>query len=137
MSSNRSNRFSPFGNDPSPESLERVEALIRAAGNYVVPSDDLRPSVLEAAKSMERERVHDRRLLQIAAVMFAVSVFGFVMTERLIDWHSRVASRLTVDVEKLEADRARVSHGSMAWSLFETVSQLREIQAERLGHSKD
>ena len=37
--------------------LVPVELLIRAAGSYVVPSDNLRPRTLEAARELAADRV--------------------------------------------------------------------------------
>lgn len=137
MSNHRSGGFSPFESNPSPEAISNLESLIRSAGNYVVPSDDLRPSIIEAAKIMERDRIRDKKVLRIAAIMFAVSMVGFMMTDRLIAWHARVASRMVIDAERREIERSRQYRGFMAWNMFETVREIRNEQAVRLGQSNE
>ena len=49
--------------------LEEIESLIRSAGQYVRASDDLRPRVLENARSQCSERRMQRRFWQTAAVV--------------------------------------------------------------------
>jgi len=53
------------------DSMAELEALLRSAGGYVKPSEDLRPRVLETAKAMRGDRRVCRRLrtLLLAAVL--------------------------------------------------------------------
>lgn len=48
--------------DESTQLPTEIEALIRAAGNYVRPSDDLRPRVLESARAEVNARQINGRL---------------------------------------------------------------------------
>ena len=43
-----------------------VEALVRAAGQYVRPSEELRPRLLETARAESRERQAQWRFWQLA-----------------------------------------------------------------------
>lgn len=54
----------------SDEPLDEIESLILAAGNFVRPSDDLRPQVLEVARTERQERRMQRNLARMAAVVF-------------------------------------------------------------------
>ena len=54
--------------------LHEIESLIRDAGNYVQPSDDLRPRVMEAVRSQRVERVAQRRIWQSALWFCVLSV---------------------------------------------------------------
>ncbi len=58
----------------SGQPLEEIEALVRLAGDYVQPSDDLRPSVLEAARVATNEKRAQRRIARLAAVFLLVTV---------------------------------------------------------------
>ena len=54
----------------SDEPLDEIESLILAAGDFVRPSDDLRPQVLEVARTERQERRMQRNLARMAAVVF-------------------------------------------------------------------
>lgn len=58
----------------SGQPLDEIEALVRLAGDYVQPSDDLRPSVLEAARAATKEQRARRRIARLAAVFFLAVV---------------------------------------------------------------
>ena len=56
-------------NGVSPEFLSLLEATVLAAGKYVVPSDDLRPHTLEAAKELDSDRKGSQHFVAMASVL--------------------------------------------------------------------
>ena len=73
---NPNNSDDSGGLDVSPEFLRLLEATVLAAGKYVVPSEDLRPHTLEAAKAMDSERKGSNRFLVVSAVIAFCFVFA-------------------------------------------------------------
>jgi hypothetical protein len=109
-----------------------VELLISAARNYVRPTDDLRPRVLEVARVQQRERRLQRRLAQMAAVVL-------LMITVLTVYHQPESSDRagvflpTVEAMSAEAqlEAARFAdHGS--WETVESFTDLRRRQAQLL-----
>lgn len=114
-----------------PRSAE-VEALVAAAGNYVWPSDDLRPRVLEAA----RERAGQRQTLyRLAAMTVAAALCvmtGVSVSQHL---HANAESAAMPRGERLEqlVDAHAASSGeSPAGALADIVQQWRSEWASRL-----
>ena len=105
-----------------------VEALVQAAGEYVYASDDLRPRVLETAKTVRDERRRQRwvRHATIAAaiVSMAVSVGSSTRGSRL--------EIVGVDAVYQQAALNASRSGELGWGLVQTFSDLREQQSEKL-----
>ena len=59
------------------EEPDDVEALIRGAGQYVRPSEDLRPRVLESARAQSHARLTERRIWQAS---LAIALLGAIVT---------------------------------------------------------
>lgn len=110
------------------EPLDDVEALIRLAGDYVQPSDDLRPRVLEAARAVRRDQQAQRHILQLAAVLL-------VMAGCLAGLGNRMASRSaeTTWLSGVTAGAVRDgSRGDAGWETVESFTQVRRQQARLL-----
>ena len=58
------------------DSVQEIEALIRAAGDYVQPSEELRPRVMEAVRSQRVERTVQWRICQAAVLFLALNFLG-------------------------------------------------------------
>jgi hypothetical protein len=56
------------------EDLRSFEARVAAARDYVVPTDDLRPRVLEAASAVSNSKLQERR---IGYAIIAVAIISF------------------------------------------------------------
>jgi hypothetical protein len=117
------------------EALAAIQQAIRAAGDYVVPSEDLRPKTLEAARQLCEDRQGGIRFGRFAALLLLCMVVSVPIAERLTAWYDRVASpsssQLQQQALQISSDRDIGPH----WGLFEAFSQLRRSQAARLGHS--
>jgi hypothetical protein len=125
----------PYRHDDLSPSTDQIESMIRSAGHYVRPSEDLRPRTLDAA----RQYCNDRRAEQ--------KLGGFVIAVLLLLTLSSPASQY-VDVLRAQASAptateiqnraleygARHEIGTN-WGLTEAFTQLRRVQATRLGQS--
>ena len=103
-----------------------VEALVRAAGGYVRPSEELRPRVLEAAGVEASER---RALQRIWHVALAIAILG-VLTVIGARWHA--ASPFAPSVLQAQAEVQQAGGNSAGWTLVESFTDLRRRQAALL-----
>jgi len=123
------------GCDDRPHTDDRfaeTEALIRSAGRYVWPSDDLRPRVLEAA----RERVGQRHTRYRLAVMMVAAALG-VMTGVSVSNHLQASADSAAmprgeRLDELVEAHAAASGQTHDWALADIVDQWRKELAERL-----
>lgn len=104
-----------------------VEALVRAACNYVRPSDDLRPRVLETARAESHQRWAQRRIWQVALVIALLGVCSTSVRSRM-----EVAappSRMALEAGAM-ARRAEI--GNDGWNVVESFTDLRRRHAAML-----
>jgi hypothetical protein len=120
---------------PWDESMNEVEAAIRAAGQYVQPSRDLRPRVIEAARTNRTERKAQRHLKHLAVFVVVLAVFA-VSGRNALDRNQPHSSGMTAgaDAERIYA-RAElgIAHGGdLGWALVEAFTELKHEQSEVL-----
>ncbi|HEY2415529.1 MAG TPA: hypothetical protein VGI40_25025 [Pirellulaceae bacterium] len=109
-----------------------VELLISAARDYVRPSDDLRPRVLETARTERRERRLQRQLAQMAAVVLLM-ITGLTVYHQPESSDRAGAFLPTVEAMSAESqvEAARFAdHAS--WETVESFTDLRRRQAQLL-----
>lgn len=109
-------------NDP----VQEVEALIRAAGDYVQPTDDLRPRVLEVVRSFRIERLIQRRIWQAAILFIALNLLGTSTLQQveLADITPRSIAR-----DRDAAAEGSVYHDGESWDEhWDTVESFRELR---------
>ena len=115
----------------SPEILESLEATIFAARGYVVPSDNLRPHTLEAARDFDSDR---RGTYQFARFVLAIAVCGCIslpVVDQLASWREKMASPTSLQMLEI----AQKKNVGIDWGLFEAFSELRQNQATRFGQA--
>ena len=115
------------------DDLFDVEAQIRAARNYVVPSNNLRPKVLEAARELNEDRQSTRRLRRLCIALLLLGCLSVRMVDHLIVWHERRQLPTAIELEQRALDMEVAGNVSPHWGLLEAFSQLRRVQAARLG----
>ena len=116
-------------NLPVEQPLNDIEALVRLAGDYVQPSEDLRPRVLEAARVVTRDRQTRRRMIRLAAVL----LFAVVSLAAIGKPRSSEASRFSADL--WSADGPAPAGGVRAgagWEMVDSFTELRREQARLL-----
>jgi ferric-dicitrate binding protein FerR (iron transport regulator) len=110
---------------------EDAETLVRAAGGYVRPSDELRPRVLEAARVESRERQAQRRIWQAAlAITLLIGILAAA--------GSRFDLPAPFSASMLQAQaNVRAAEGDGAgWSMVDSFTDLRRRQAALLNLSQ-
>jgi hypothetical protein len=115
--------------------MNEVETAIRAAGQYVQPSRDLRPRVLEAARTDRTERKAQRHIKHLAVLVLVLAVFA-VSGRNSLDPNRPHSSDMTAsaDAQRIYA-RAElgIAHGGdLGWALVEAFTELKREQSEVL-----
>lgn len=110
-----------------------IEHTIRAAGNFIRPSDDLRPRIIEAAK----ERCGQQRAMRRVAVSIAASIVIAISVGPLIGTMV-TRSKLNATPSSIEMQQQAIHHSAETgvgpnWGLTEAFKQLRKTQAKKLG----
>ena len=113
---------------PFSETDDELEALLRSAKDYVHPSDDLRPRVLEAARSQRRQRQLLGYLQHAAVVLVILGALASAMYG-------------TADFVKVaSASRERMLTSAAQdwnWGLVDSLTELRRRQAVLLGSASE
>ncbi|MDX1930066.1 MAG: hypothetical protein SFV81_26300 [Pirellulaceae bacterium] len=112
--------------------LVPVELLIRAAGNYVVPSDNLRPRTLEAARESVADRAGFFRLARLFLVLLFCSAVSIPALDRLAAWHDKSVSPSGAEIQNQANEFATEKGVGPHWGLYEAFKRLRNHQAENL-----
>jgi hypothetical protein len=110
---------------------DEIEALIRSAGDYVRPSEDLRPRVLETARQERRERAVQRRFWQLAAVVLLCGLLTSSGGPRADTESGPQPAALEVSEMFLRAE-ATPRSADPSWEMVESFYLLRLRQAELL-----
>ena len=111
------------------DSVSDIEALIRAAGDYVQPSDDLRPRVMEAARFWRMERRTQWRLGQ-AAVLFILLNLLATSTLQRVELADGKPPAIARDAE--DASGGPAYRESEHWDTVDAFRELRRRQASLL-----
>jgi len=106
-----------------------LEEIIRAAGDYIEVSDDLRPRILEDARSGLEET---STRFWIAGLAIAVIVFAIFANHFRGQMSSPLNSAMTPTSAQLYAEAQRKtseSNADASWTLVDSFSELRQRQA--------
>ncbi len=110
---------------------DEVEALVRAAGGYVRPSEDLRPRLLETARAESRERQAQWRIWQLA---LAIALLGAVAT--IFGTRSDAAASFSQGALQVQAEVRPAEAGAAGWRIVDSFTDLRRRQAALLRPGK-
>lgn len=129
--------MSPFDNKQDRrerESFAPIEALVRSAGNYVRPSEDLRPRTLEAARRMRGIRRWNKQISALAAAVVMLAVCNipgrFVPTD-VASKTSEATVMREFELRQQSAKSAGLTFNP-SWAWFEAFWELRNQQAKRI-----
>ena len=116
------------------KSFAPVEALVRAAGNYVRPGDDLRPRVLEAARHAHTKRQWNKRLTAAAAAVLLLAAGNVPGRFAATDVEGLTSETVVMREFELrqQASKNMGLSFSPAWAWFEAFLELRNEQASRI-----
>jgi len=134
------NRFSDRDHDfewdrLSNESVLAIEAQIRAARKYVIPSDNLRPKVIEAAKEYSSDAKGDFRLGMIVFASAILLILSMPIANRLQAWHQDFLVLNSTEVQKRALEICSEKGVGSEWAIVEAFNERRNEQAAKLGVS--
>ena len=109
-----------------------VEMLVRAAGAYVRPSEELRPRVLEAARAESIQRSVRRRILQATlALGLLLGVASGMGGGELAAFSAGTLRR--AEAKSADSGAYSSAEGSVVgWGMVESFTELRRRQADLL-----
>ena len=108
-----------------------VEEMIRAAGNFLDVTDDLRPQTVEQARH-ESRKTSTRFWIPIVAVIAVFLVISVGMLRGRLSSTPLLMAGVIADGDQLYAtalQRAAQAHVDPSWSLVDAFRELRERQA--------
>jgi hypothetical protein len=115
------------------ESMSEVERMVRGAGGYVQVSRDLRPRVLETARTECGERRARRSIRHLAIVVVLLMVFA-TPSGRGLEGARYSGLLAAVDSQQIfsQAESKVGRGGDVSWAMVEAFTDLRRQQASVL-----
>lgn len=107
-----------------------VEEMVRAAGDYLEVTDDLRPQTLEQARN-ESRKTSTRFSIAVAVIVVFLAMSAGMFRGRLSSTPSFLAG-VSADGDHLYAaalQKAAQANVDPSWSLVDAFSELRQRQA--------
>lgn len=116
--------FNPNGQ----QDHDTLEQWIREAGNYVAPSRDLRPRVIELAKQSFLDRKQTRRASLMAMAVCAI----WFSLQPLSNWTNQMRARFNgptiQDFHARALEFASQPHESPEWGLAQAIIASRQFK---------
>ena len=120
-----------FEHDAANAEFCDIEEMVRAAGDYLDVSDDLRPQTLERARSRSRQMT-TRSWIAIVAVVVVFLTFSAGMFRGRPSSTPPLVAGVTADSDQLYAaalQKAAQTNVDPSWSLVDAFCALRQRQA--------
>ena len=117
------------------EPLGEIETMIRAAGEFVQPTEDLRPRTLEAARRYCDDRRAEQKLggFVIAALLLVAFSTPTIQYAHLL--RDQATSPSASEIQDRAIEFSSQPEIGQHWGLAEAFTQMRRGQANRLGQS--
>jgi len=126
------------------ESSLSLESIVRAAGDYIQPTDDLRPRTLEAAREASNQRRWNYCIGTMAMATILIAICGLLGPAT-----SSRAGQITGPAQAIRAfdlhQEASVKQASLplahagfdsSWAMYEAFFELRKQQADLFDAAK-
>jgi|GEM_PF-1339488 len=120
-----------YGPHKGESACSPLESLVRAAGGYVQPTEDLRPRALEAAHAACRKHQASRRLGGLALMVLLAAVTG--LPNFLLSIYPGLATAGSAELHHRAAQRVAEKDVETHWALYEAFYDLRREHAALLG----
>lgn len=120
------------------EPFAPIESLLRAAENFVQPSDDLRPKTLESAREQRSQQKINRRIGGMAVAVILLATLGlpdFLTPSPARKSDSSPFVATAYDMHQRAARLAADTHVDPSWALLEAFVELRHSQAKLFSNS--
>ena len=115
------------------DTFDPLESIVRAAGGYVQPTDDLRPITLEAAREACSRRRWNFRLGAVAVVVIVLAICD--LPSRIVPSRAGQVDRPSLVIRGYDLHRQaslRMAHSGFdsSWAVYEAFAELRKKQAD-------
>lgn len=125
------NSPSPSENQPNDDALNAqdqlaLEALIRSASHYVVPSDKLRGQVLHIAREQYSDRRSERAYLEWVWALVIVACLLVPVVQWGSAYSKPLQGRTAKQIEEQAIQRAHDQNIEVEWGLVEVFSRIRQ-----------
>ena len=111
--------------------MTELESLVRSAGDYVRPSDDLRPRVLENARAVRKERQARRWIGHMAACALVCGLLAAALqTPSTVA--TRESATAALGYRLFWNTQRTIGTNDTSWSMVDSFTELRRRQAELL-----
>jgi hypothetical protein len=114
------------------DDLADVESLVRAAGEVVYASDDLRPRVLEQARLQMHERRARRWVRRMAMAVVAAATLSASSADPREGYRLPVAAALAYPAGYTDGGMAPAPGVNADWGMVDGFTEMRRLQAEVL-----
>jgi hypothetical protein len=112
-----------------------IEAKVRSASRYVIPSDNLRPLTLQAARDYCSDKRSNRMLFRMTWGVALCCCVVLPMLEKARSFGGSLASPSQDELEERAIKIAHERNVGIDWGLHEAFVQMRHEQAIRLGQA--
>lgn len=112
-----------------------IEAKVRSASRYVIPSDNLRPLTLQAARDYCSDKRSNRMLFKMIFGVAVCCCLLLPMLEKASSFGGSLASPSLDELEERAIKIAHERHVGIDWGLHEAFVQMRHEQAIRFGQA--
>jgi len=117
--------------DENDREFQRLEEVIFAARNYVVPSNDLRPRILDKARDMSAAKANTFKLGFAAMLSLAAwGCFGWFI-DVSGDLHSRMLSPFGDELQNIAVELSTKNRDGLDWAWVEAYSKYRGVPTVR------
>jgi hypothetical protein len=113
---------------------DEIEALVRAAGEYVQASEDLRPRVLESARQQRCESKAQRLIARLALGVLLATTLTASSPSGSVDARHPLASAALYRAS-LPLPTAANADNDIGWNMVEAFTEMRRQQSEVLRRS--
>ena len=110
-----------------------IEAKVRSASRYVIPSDSLRPLTLQAARDYCSDKRSNRLLFRMTWGVAICCCVILPMLDKATTFGNSLASPTAVELQERAIKIGHEHNVGIGWGLQEAFVQMRHEQAIRLG----
>lgn len=114
-----------------PDQIQQLEATIFAARNFVVPTEDLRPRTLAAAKESCRiQRVANRTAVTLTSIML-VWVLALPIVRGVASYQAQLRGPSPAEIERTAQALTLEHRYEPGWGLVDAFQDSRKLAIEK------
>jgi hypothetical protein len=123
--------------NPQNQDSDDLVRLIRDAGDWVIPSEQLRTTTLQQARDYQSDKRWERNAFQLGWGILVAACLLLPVADRLDSWMSETRIPNSKEVEAAALKLSQERHQDLGTSTSEVYMRIREEQAELFRTSRD